>query len=136
MVSNRHRDGFSPTLHLTSVGTILFYLAKSGAFDENNALLKFGRVRLTFNPNPFSGGAFEQRLLLNDGYVQFTGNDNTTVKLWVDVFSPVMHVEVESPKDISLDLAYENWRYQDRRMVGEERSTYLCWHTNNTYSDL
>jgi hypothetical protein len=109
----------------------LFYVAKRGAFDENNALLKFGRVRLTFSPNPFNDGAFEQRLLLNDGYVQFTGNDNTTVKLWVDVFNPVMHVEVESPKDISLDLAYENWRYQDRRMVGEERSTYFRFHTNN-----
>lgn len=97
-------------------------MAKSGAFDENNALLKFGRVRLEFTPNPFSGGSFEQRLLLNDGYVRFTGNDNTTVKLWVDVFNPVIHVEIESPRNISLRLAYENWRYKDRVMVGEERS--------------
>jgi hypothetical protein len=97
-------------------------MAKSGAFDENNALLKFGRVRLELTPNPFSGGSFEQRLLLNDGYVRFTGNDNTTVKLWVDVFNPVIHVEIESPRNISLRLAYENWRYKDRVMVGEERS--------------
>jgi hypothetical protein len=117
-------DLFAPdsTCANRNQGTILFYLAKSGAFDENNALLKFGRVRLSFDPNPFDGGSFEQRLLLNDGYVRYTGNDNTTVKLWIDVFNPVVHVEVESPQELSLDLAYENWRYQDRGMVGEERS--------------
>ncbi|KAK6851319.1 hypothetical protein PG987_000953 [Apiospora arundinis] len=104
-------------------GTILFYIAKSGTFDENNALLKLGRVRLTFDPNPFSGnGHFEQRLAINDGHVTYTGKDNTTAKLWVDVFNPVIHLEVNSPQPVSVSLAYENWRFQDRRMVGEERN--------------
>jgi hypothetical protein len=42
------------------------YIAKSGTFDENNSLLKLGRVRLSFQPNPFDHESFEQRLLLND----------------------------------------------------------------------
>ena len=76
-------------------GTILFYIAKSGTFDENNALLKLGRVRLTFDPNPFSGdGNFEQRLAINDGHVIYTGRDNTTAKKWVDVFNPVIHLDI------------------------------------------
>src|SRR5687768_729805 len=49
---------------------ILFYIARSGTFDENNSLLKLGRVRLQLNPNPFEGGAnFKQELHLNEGYI-------------------------------------------------------------------
>src|SRR5215210_8015418 len=33
-------------------GDILFYVARSGTFDENNALLKLGRVRIKMSPNP------------------------------------------------------------------------------------
>jgi hypothetical protein len=37
-------------------GDILFYLSRSGAFDENNVFPKFGRVRLKISPNPFDKG--------------------------------------------------------------------------------
>ncbi|MDR0814595.1 MAG: DUF5703 domain-containing protein, partial [Bacteroidales bacterium] len=36
-------------------GDVLFYIARSDAFDENNSLLKQGRVRIRFSPNPFEG---------------------------------------------------------------------------------
>lgn len=98
------------------------YLAKSGTFDENNALLKLGRTRLSFQPNPFDVDSFEQRLNLNDGFVQFTGRDNATAKIWVDVFNPVVHVEIDSSEDISFKVAYENWRFKDRELVNEERN--------------
>ncbi|KAF5541514.1 hypothetical protein FPHYL_11802 [Fusarium phyllophilum] len=83
-------------------GTILMYIAKSGTFDENNSLLKLGRVRLSFDPNPFDSKSFEQRLLLNDGYVKYTDEDNATAKIWVDVFNPVVHIEVDSPEKIAV----------------------------------
>jgi hypothetical protein len=35
--------------------TILFYVGKDGCFDENNSLLKLGRVRLTLGTQPFCG---------------------------------------------------------------------------------
>ncbi|EAT91497.2 hypothetical protein SNOG_00002 [Parastagonospora nodorum SN15] len=103
-------------------GSILMYIAKSGTFDENNSLLKLGRVRLSFQPNPFDHDTFEQRLLLNSGYVQFTGKDNATAKIWVDVFNPVVHVEIDSPEKIALKVAYENWRFEDHELVNEERN--------------
>ena len=31
---------------------ILFYFSRSGTFDENNAFLKLGRIRLRLSPNP------------------------------------------------------------------------------------
>jgi len=43
-------------------GDVLLYIAKSGTFDENNSLLKLGRVRLRLSPNPFEGSDFIQQL--------------------------------------------------------------------------
>ncbi|MBR2034936.1 MAG: hypothetical protein IJ984_02675, partial [Prevotella sp.] len=43
-------------------GDILFYLSRSGAFDENNTLLKQGRVRIKLTPALECGEAFRQTL--------------------------------------------------------------------------
>ena len=37
-------------------GDILFYISKTDAWDENNELVKVGRVRITLTPNPFATG--------------------------------------------------------------------------------
>src|SRR5258708_28692988 len=48
-------------------GDLLIYLSRSGTFDENNAFLKLGRVRLRLTPNPLEGTNFRQELILRDG---------------------------------------------------------------------
>lgn len=100
----------------TYTGTILFYIAKSGAYDENNSLVKLGRIRLTLTPNPFSQ-KFSQSLVLNDGYVLITGENDVAVKLWVDVYNPVVHADITAGMPVSLVMSYESWRYQDRPMT-------------------
>jgi len=98
-------------------GDVLFYMAKSGFFDENNGLLKAGRIRLKLNPNPFENGTFRQELKLREGFVQIDGSlagAKVQVRIWVDVFLPVIHVELSSNRKISLEAGYENWRYTDR----------------------
>jgi hypothetical protein len=112
----------------------LFYIQKSGTFDENNSLLKLGRVRLNFEPNPFSGSTFEQRLVLQDGYIRFTGSGNTTVSLWVDVDSSVIHVDVDSPEDISMVASYETWRFKNLSLRSGEQAQG-SWGVN-TYPQL
>lgn len=79
-------------------------------------MVKLGRVRLTLDPNPFSGKDFRQTLKLNDGYILFEGKGKSTMKIWVDVFNPVAHVELKSENKISFSAAYESWRYEDRVM--------------------
>jgi hypothetical protein len=104
-------------------GTILFYIAQSGTFDENNSLLKLGRARLTLDPNPFALGSthFEQRLLLQDGFIQLTGSNSTIVRLWVDVFDPVIHVDFSSAIQLDVLIGLESWRHEDHLMsVGEQ----------------
>src|SRR6476620_11086073 len=80
-------------------GELLFYIARSGAFDETNALLKLGRVRVRFSPNPFEGQRFQQQLILKEGYVKITalnGKLTSDIAVWIDVFRPVIHVDVQS----------------------------------------
>lgn len=100
-------------------GDVLFYVAKSGFFDENNGLLKAGRIRLKLTPNPFEGGTFRQELKLKDGLVQINGSKdglNAQIQIWVDVFRPVVHVEVVANQKINVEAGYESWRYADREV--------------------
>jgi hypothetical protein len=106
-------------------GDILFYIQRSGTFDENNAFLKLGRVRVKLSPNPFEGRGFKQELILKDGYVKISGSNGSLkadVNVWVDVFKPVVHVEVKSNKAINAEAIYENWRYKDRDSKGRENN--------------
>jgi hypothetical protein len=109
-------------------GDVLFYVSRSGAFDENNTMLKQGRFRVRLSPNPFLNGAgFRQELKLNDGYVQISAN-GTTVQLWADVFKPVIHLEIKSGKSISSEIRYESWRYADRLIrKGEGQQNSYKW---------
>jgi hypothetical protein len=45
---------------------LLFYFSSPGARDENGALLKFGRTRVSFEPNIFENSKFTQTLNLAD----------------------------------------------------------------------
>ena len=104
---------------------IYFYISKSGTFDENNTFLKLGRVRIKLSPNPFSDANFKQQLSLQDGSVIITGkngNLSTQVKLWVDVYRPVIHIEINSNQPVKAETAYESWRYRDRESHGQENN--------------
>ena len=97
-------------------GDLMFYLSRSGAFDENNLFPKFGRIRVRLTPNPFAGGEFRQELKLKEGYVEIFGKNkgkSVTIKVWVDVFRPVVHVEAFSSEAVSMEAVYENWRIKD-----------------------
>jgi len=104
-------------------GDIFFYIARSGTFDENNAMPKLGRMRLTCSPNPFDGQVFRQELNLETGSISISGqyeNHSVDVQIWVDVFSPVIHVEIESSQTITVEAIYENWRFEDRLLQQNE----------------
>ncbi|WP_426061774.1 DUF5703 domain-containing protein [Hymenobacter sp. B1770] len=106
-------------------GDVLFYIARSGTFDENNSLLKLGRVRLRLTPNPFERGTFKQELALQTGDVRLTGavgNQSVQVHIWVDVFRPVVHVEITGSSKLSAEASYESWRYADRATKGKENN--------------
>ncbi|KAF2479378.1 hypothetical protein BDY17DRAFT_318808 [Neohortaea acidophila] len=104
-------------------GYIYFYIAQNAAFDENNSLLKLGRVRLSMDPNPFAvnSSMFEQRLNIIDGYITFQGDYNTTLTMWVDVSTSGIHVELEGDTPMNLTAGLESWRTSGYTMVENEQ---------------
>ena len=114
-------------------GDILFYIAKSDAFDENNTLLKLGRVRIHLSPTPFTNVFFSQTLNLTDGSVYIKGklgNRPVQFHLWVDVQRPVIHGNLEftdAPKKsrqpkFNATVTYESWRAKDHIVKGKENN--------------
>ncbi|AXP80057.1 hypothetical protein CJ739_964 [Mariniflexile rhizosphaerae] len=100
-------------------GDLYFYFSRSGTFDEHNTVLKLGRVKVELEPNPFKDNKeFHQELKLKDGYVLITQN-NTEIKLWVDVFKPVIHLDLKSKTPLKMKASYESWRYKNREVKGK-----------------
>lgn len=102
-------------------GDILFYVSKSGMFDENNTLLKAGRFRLRLPKGTLDGAAsrFCQRLCLDDGAVYISAQ-GVSVRIWADVYSPNIFVELKSDKRLNATLSYESWRYRERPVTKAE----------------
>jgi len=111
---------------------LLFYIGRSGTFDENNQMLKLGRVRVRLDPSPFSEqGGFRQELRLRQGYVEIEGKSpaaaSATVKVWVEVFRPVIHVDIDSDVPVSVEAQYEGWRNAPRELPADDRkSRFPC----------
>lgn len=106
-------------------GDLFFYIGRSGAYDEHSTLLKQGRVRVHIPGDSLS--PFSQRLKLNEGYCELMVNGNR-VQVWADVFKPVVHVGIESPRAVSPVVSYESWRYADRPFrKGEGRQNSWKW---------
>nr|WP_315155499.1 DUF5703 domain-containing protein [uncultured Flavobacterium sp.] len=100
-------------------GDLYFYFSRNGTFDEHNTLLKLGRVKVILTPNPFKDNkGFRQELVLKDGYISINQND-TKIKLWVDVFQPVIHVDLESKTPLKMTASYESWRHKNRDSKGK-----------------
>lgn len=112
-------------------GDLLIYVSRSGAFDETNAYLKLGRVRVRFDPSPFGPGArFRQELSLIDGEVTITGEvagRSVRVTVWVDIDAPVAHIDVASSEAVAVTATLECWRTADRDYSEAEGPMHTSW---------
>ena len=113
-------------------GDLLFYLSRSGTFDENNEFLKLGRVRVRLQPNIFRevNHQFRQELDLKTGAVfisEKSGSDSVTIQLWVDVFKPEIHIEITGTRETTATAFYENWRTADRYKPIDERHSCFSY---------
>jgi hypothetical protein len=99
-------------------GDVLFYIAKSDAWDEHGRLIKIGRVRIRLNPNPFLE-ASAQTLHLDTGELVITGG-GLRLSLLVDANRPVVWIEAESGFPVSLTVSRDSWRDLPRELSSEE----------------
>lgn len=113
-------------------GDLLFYMAKSDAWSGDlvapnygaYGLIKVGKIRVTLNPSPFSGTeGFVQMLRLKDGTFEVSagsGEQKSTLILWVDANRPVIHVEANCLSPVSMCATLESWRTRPTEYLGAD----------------
>ncbi|MCP4454840.1 MAG: hypothetical protein GY809_25560, partial [Planctomycetes bacterium] len=93
---------------------LLVYMGRAGYRDENGAILKPGRIRIRLTPNPFENGTSRQELKLREGYVLVTAKQPdghvAEIKVWVEVARPIVHLDINSDKPVTVEATYESWR--------------------------
>ncbi|MDP8242867.1 MAG: DUF5703 domain-containing protein [Candidatus Hinthialibacter antarcticus] len=105
-------------------GDLVLLLSKTDAWSENAALLKLGRVRLSFSPNPFADGkTFNQTLQLRTSDILIRageGEKEFGVHIWVDANNPVIHVSTVSKSEHDVSAKLDVWRKQKRELKDNE----------------
>lgn len=105
-------------------GDLLFYLSRTDAISEANRLMKIGRIRVSFTPNPFlEGNPFSQQLILKDGAIHIVaGKTQETVKMcfYMDPNQATAYLKMESNSDIKVQVKAEFWRNATHEITNEE----------------
>jgi len=101
-------------------GDLLFYMSRTDAWSECSRLLKLGRVRVSFTPNPFGAGApFRQELNLHEGCVAIAAGP-VELRVFVDAELPVVYVTGRSATPVRVTASLETWRTERRDLKAEE----------------
>lgn len=108
-------------------GNLLIYLSRSGTFDELNTFPKLGRIRVSVSPNVLDDpDTFRQELRLEEGEVEIRsrkGSEEVTLRVWADVFRPMVHIDLEGNRQFTTYATYENWRSEPRRLEEGEKES-------------
>lgn len=95
-------------------GDLMMYIGKSDCWSEGTRLLKIGRTRIHFNPNPFvSGASFSQALDFYHGEIDVIAGQSgsqVTVRIWIDANQPVIRIEAAGQQNFTMSCSNEVWR--------------------------
>ncbi len=104
-------------------GDVLFLIGKTDSYDENASLLKLGKIRICFTPNPFTSNSnFKQNLNLNQSEIIITEGNWLEVRIWVDANHPVINVETKGKHKFQQEVFLETWRDSITKMSTTEVS--------------
>jgi hypothetical protein len=91
-------------------GDLYLLLAKNDALNFCGDIYKTGRLRISFQPNPFEKGKpFRQTLDLPTASIRIDA-DGVKLKVWADANRPIYHVQIESPRDLIVSAQPEFWK--------------------------
>lgn len=97
-------------------GDLVMYIGKADTWSEATRLLKVGRIRVSMFPNPFKEDIhFEQTLYLYKGEINISAGEKGSkvhIRIWIDANQPVVHVEAEAEKEITMTCTTELMRPQ------------------------
>lgn len=99
-------------------GKICFYISRSDALTELDRTVKLGMVQLSFSPNPFTDGIFEQTLDLADGCITFWGK-GASIWLCVDTTCNQIVLQGAFDTETTVTASYMNWRTAPKQLPKE-----------------
>jgi hypothetical protein len=95
-------------------GDLMMYIGKSDSWSEGTRLLKIGRTRIHFAPNPFAAGApFSETLDFYHGEIDISAGQagsQISVRVWIDANQPVIRVEANGQQSFTMTCSNEVWR--------------------------
>ncbi len=95
-------------------GDLMMYIGKSDTWSEGTRLLKLGRIRTHFSPNPFAAGLpFSQRLNFYNGEIDITSGQTGSqvyLRIYIDANQPVIRIEASGQQNFTMSCSNEIWR--------------------------
>ncbi|HEX3856046.1 MAG TPA: DUF5703 domain-containing protein [Verrucomicrobiae bacterium] len=95
-------------------GDLMMYIGKSDSWSEGTRLLKVGRVRTHFSPNPFASGLpFNQTLNFYNGEIDITAGQSgsqVNLRIYIDANQPVIRIEASGQQNFTMSCSNEIWR--------------------------
>ena len=95
-------------------GDLMMYIGKSDTWSEGTRLLKLGRVRTHFSPNPFAAGLpFSQTLNFYNGEIDVTAGQAGSqifLRIYIDANQPVIRIEAGGQQNFTMSCSNEIWR--------------------------
>jgi hypothetical protein len=95
-------------------GDLMLYIDKSDSWSEATRLLKVGRVRLHFSPNPFAAAQpFSETLAFYHGELTITAGQSgsqVSLRIYADANQPVIRIEAAGQQNFTISCSNEIWR--------------------------
>ena len=113
-------------------GDLYLLLSKSDAFNSTGRLYKTGRVKVSLSPNPFvAGKPFRQTLDLPTASVRIEA-DGVKFRIWADANRPVYHLEIDSPRELTVTAQPDLWERMDKTPdVRVDQGNRQLWYFTN-----
>jgi alpha-L-fucosidase 2 len=95
-------------------GDLMMYIGKSDTWSEGTRLLKLGRIRTHFSPNPFAAGLpLNQTLSFYNGEIDITAGQagsQVYLRIYIDANQPVIRIEAAGQQNFTMSCSNEIWR--------------------------
>jgi alpha-L-fucosidase 2 len=109
-------------------GDLMLYIGKSDSWSEATRLLKVGRVRFHFSPNPFAAGQpFSQTLDFYHGELDITAGQSgsqVSLRIYVDANQPVIRILASGQQNFTMSCSNEIWRTYTQQMNSTNQDSF------------
>jgi alpha-L-fucosidase 2 len=109
-------------------GDLMMYIGKSDTWSEGTRLLKVGRIRTHFSPNPFASGLpFSQTLNFYNGEIDIAAgpaNSQVNLRIYIDANQPVIRIAATGQQNFTMSCSNEIWRSSVQTMNSGNQDSF------------